>query len=186
VFSEPGYRIPATHSENSMKFRVADRNSNADALAKLFSGNLTAEYISHSELQGPRAPAPGKWTPNIDAVLRREIAERLGPPQPEFPRSNNWLGVVEAFDDDALVGLAFVTIAADAPIPYGVIEDIVIDTPRRGTGLGEEFMRWLIDSFARAGIRRTFLESGIGNEHAHHLFERLGFETTSIVMMRDG
>ena len=169
-----------------MKLSIADRNSNADALARLFKENLTSPYISHSELQGPRALAPGIWAPDIEATLRREISERLREPLSEFPRDTNWLGVVEAHDGDALIGLAFVTIAADAPRPYGMIEDIVIADARRSAGLGEEFMRWLLDSFTRAGIRRTFLESGIGNDGAHHLFERLGFKTTSIVMMREG
>jgi len=169
-----------------MRFSIADRNSDASALAKLFSANLNASYISHSELQGARALAPGKWAPDIQGTLRDEIVDRLHEPLPRFPKGKNWIGVVEAYDANSLVGLAFVTIAADAPIPYGVIEDIVIDGTRRGKGLGEEFMRWLIDSFAQAGARRTFLESGIGNESAHHLFERLGFKTTSIVMMREG
>jgi ribosomal protein S18 acetylase RimI-like enzyme len=168
-----------------MKFSIADRDSDADALADLFSANLTASYISHSELQGGRAVAPGKWAPDIKSILRREIVDRLREPLAAFPQGRNWLGVVEAFDDGLLAGLAFVTITADAAIPYGIIEDIVIDKARRDAGLGEAFMRWLLKNFTQSGLRRTFLESGVANTRAHHLFERLGFKTTSIVMMRD-
>jgi ribosomal protein S18 acetylase RimI-like enzyme len=168
-----------------MKISIADRNSNAEALARLFKENLTSAYISHAELQGGRALAPGKWAPDIGTTLRQEIADRLREPRSAFPKGTNWRGVVEAHDNDALIGLAYVTITADAPTPYGIIEDIVIDKPRRSGGLGEEFMRWLLKRFAEAGIQRTFLESGIDNEHAHRLFRRLGFHKTSIVMIRD-
>jgi ribosomal protein S18 acetylase RimI-like enzyme len=169
----------------SIEFAIADRGSNADALTELFSASLTASYISHSELQGGRALAPGQWAPDIKAILHREIDSRLREPLKAFPK-RDWFGVVQAFDDGALVGLAFVTVTGSAPTPYGVIEDIVIDSARRKAGFGEKFMRWILDAFAQAGIRRTFLESGITNDRAHHLFERLGFKKTSIVMMRDG
>lgn len=169
-----------------MRFSIADRNSNAGSLARLFSANLTTSYISHGELQGSRALALGKWAPDIESILRHEIGERMREPLSEFPRGQNWLGVVQAFERDELVGLAFVTIVADARVPYGVLEDVVIDGARRGAGLGEQFIRWILDRFEAAGIERTFLESGFSNNQAHHLFERLGYKTTSIVMMREG
>lgn len=168
-----------------MPFRIADRDSDAGVLADIFQRNLTAAYISHSELQGYRAVGPDVWADNIESVLAREIAGRLGEPLAAFP-STGWKGVVEARDDaGTLIGLALVTVTRDAAVPFGIIEDIVIERPLRGTGLGEQFMRWLLASFSRADIRRVFLESGIDNEGAHHLFERLGFKTVSVVMMRE-
>jgi ribosomal protein S18 acetylase RimI-like enzyme len=168
-----------------MEIKIADYASDTFALARLFAANLSPDYISHEELQSHRALAPGKWAPDIEQVLRREVAQRLGPPMGQFPSGRNWRGAVEAYTDQALVGLAFVSITADVPTPFGMIGDIVIDTPHRGGRLGEELIRWILDRFVAAGIRRTFLESGAGNEAAHRLFSRLGYKTLSVVMMRD-
>lgn len=168
-----------------MRIAIADRNSDLDALTGIFSDNLTTSYISHSELQGPRAIRPGEWTGDIKAVLRREIAERLREPMDAFPSAEFWQGVIEAREDGAVVGIAFVTLSRKANVPFGVVEDIVVAARLRDHGRGEAMMTWMIDTFRRAGIGRVFLESGITNESAHHLFERLGFKTVSIVMMRD-
>ncbi|HLH92401.1 MAG TPA: GNAT family N-acetyltransferase [Xanthobacteraceae bacterium] len=168
-----------------MRIAIADRNSDLEALTGIFSDNLTTSYISHSELQGRRAIRPGEWTGDIKAVLRREIAERLREPMDAFPSIDFWQGVIEAREDGAIVGIAFVTLSRKANVPFGVVEDIVIDARLRDHGRGEAMMTWMIDTFRRAGIDRVFLESGITNDSAHHLFERLGFKTVSIVMMRD-
>lgn len=168
-----------------MRISIADRNSNPKALAKLFSSNLTPEYISHSELQGYRAIKPGEWAKNIDTVVHDEIAARLRDPLGEFPTKHSWRGVIEAHDNDTLVGVALVTTCYEAATPYGIIEDIVIDRTVRGGGRGEMVMQWILDHFRRAGLKRAFLESGSGNERAHHLFERIGFSAMSVVMMKD-
>lgn len=168
-----------------MRIAIADRNSDLEALTRVFSNNLTTSYISHSELQGPRAMRPGEWSGDIKAVLRREIAERLREPMDAFPAAEFWQGVIEAQEDGAIVGIAFVTLSRKANVPFGIVEDIVINAKLRDHGRGEAMMTWMIDTFQRAGVSRVFLESGITNDSAHHLFERLGFETVSIVMMRD-
>jgi N-acetylglutamate synthase-like GNAT family acetyltransferase len=168
-----------------MKISIADKDSDRTALAKLFSSNLTPEYISHSELQGYRAVKPGEWAKNIDTVVHDEIVARLAVPLREFPADRSWRGVVEAHDDNTLVGVALVTTCYEAATPYGIIEDIVVDRTLRGGGRGEKIMRWILDHFRQAGIKRAFLESGGGNERAHHLFERIGFKTLSVVMMKD-
>ncbi|MBV6489474.1 MAG: GNAT family N-acetyltransferase [Pseudorhodoplanes sp.] len=169
-----------------MKISIADSRSDAKSLARLFQNSISAAYISHSELQGPRAVRADEWVANVKDVFFHEISERLKEPRQSFPSGQNWKGIIEVHDGDALVGLAFVTLSHDAAVPYGIIEDIVVDKSRRSGGLGEQIMRWIFAQMEAAGIRRQFLESGIGNESAHHLFERLGFKTVSVVMMRDG
>jgi GNAT superfamily N-acetyltransferase len=168
-----------------MKISIANKSSDAEALAELFSINLTPDYISHSELQGYRALKPGQWANDIHLQFLREIGERLAQPLKTMPAKGNWRGVIEAHGNDKLVGLAFVTISRESAVPFGIIEDIVIDKTHRGAGLGKEMMLWLIDGLRDAGISRVFLESGLGNTGAHHLFEQLGFKQVSIVMMRD-
>jgi GNAT superfamily N-acetyltransferase len=168
-----------------MKISIADKHSDADALATFFSKNLTTSYISHSELQGRRAVRPSEWAKDITSVFRAEIEARLKEPIDSFPADRYWQGVIEARDETGLVGIAFVTLARDANVPFGIVEDVVVDTKLRGQGRGEVMMHWMIETFGRAGVTRVFLESGITNESAHHLFERIGFKTVSIVMMRD-
>jgi GNAT superfamily N-acetyltransferase len=168
-----------------MQISISDRSSDPGALARLFSRNISPDYISHSELQGPRARAPGAWVPDVEAVFEREIAARLGEPLDRFPSHKDWRGVVEARRDGQLVGMALVSFTRDAPVPFGWLEDIVVERTLRGAGLGERMIEWIAERFREAEIRRVFLESGIGNEAAHHLFERIGFKTVSIVMMKD-
>lgn len=167
-----------------LTIRFADSSSDLEALADLFAGNITAAYVSHSELMGHRAVRPGAWVGDIRQVLRDEIAERLPqPPRPPF--AGNWQGVLEAFKDGVLVGLALVSVNKDSATAHGVVEDIVIDGNRRGEGLGEAFMEWIFAQAPAWGVRRFFLESGRGNDRAHHFFERLGFQPISVVMMRE-
>jgi GNAT superfamily N-acetyltransferase len=168
-----------------MQIRIADKRSDAGVLAHLFAANLSPQYISHSELQGYRALAPSDWAPDIESVLRREIEARLKEPLERLPTGKDWQGVLEAHEDDRLIGISFITLIHSAAVPFGVIEDIVVEQALRGEGRGEHMMQWILQKFAEAGVRRAFLESGLGNEGAHHLFERLGFRTTSIVMMRE-
>ena len=168
-----------------MKISIADVNSNAEALADFFHKNLTLDYISHSELQGYRAVRPGMWAPNIATVLQSEIQERLGQPLEEFPVRRDWRGVIVGQEDNKIVGLALVTSSFQCTIPHGIIEDIVIESTTRDRGQGKTMMTWIADRFRHAGINRLFLESGLGNDRAHHFFERFGFRQVSIVMMAE-
>jgi len=168
-----------------MEISIADKNSNLDALTQLFTSNLTSEYISHSELQGYRARLPGKWVKNIKDTLRKEIAARLKQPRRGLPTGRNWTGVVQAHEGRRLVGIALITISRNSAVPFGIIEDIVIDKKSRDGGRGELIMDWINKQMLNVGIKRLFLESGIRNERAHHLFQRMGFTPISIVMMRD-
>lgn len=175
----------ATVHSQSIKFSIADKSADSAQLAAFFRNNLTDDYISHSELQGYRAVALNKWSPDIGAVLEKEITARLGPPQDDFPTKTSWKGVILGHDGPALVAIAFVTLTHQAAVPYGIIEDVVVCANLRGHGYGAAAMGWIIDNLRKASVQRVFLESGVANTRAHHLFETLGFSTVSIVMMRD-
>jgi N-acetylglutamate synthase-like GNAT family acetyltransferase len=92
---------------------------------------------------------------------------------------------VQAHEGRRIVGIALVTISRNSVVPFGVIEDIIIDKRMRDLGRGETIMNWIADQMRRARVRRLFLESGVGNERAHHLFEAIGFKPVSVVMMRE-
>jgi GNAT superfamily N-acetyltransferase len=168
----------------SMEISIADKNSNLKSLSQLFARSLTRQYISHSELQGYRALRPDRWAKNVKSVLNSEIRSRLKQPRQTFPRGRDWQGVVHAYEGQRLVGIALVTISQKSVVPFGTIEDIVIDKSLRGGGRGQAIVDWIVKQMLHAGISRLFLESGIGNKRAHHLFERMGFTPVSVVMMR--
>ncbi len=174
-------RVPV----KSLKFSIANTSSNAAALAEFFRANLNEEYISHSEMQSYRALSAHRWAPDVANVLETEIAARLGPPLDRFSAAPFWQGVVLGHRNAALVALAMVTLSRKAVIPFGIIEDIVVDAEQRGNGYGAATIRWIDERFCDAGLARVFLESGLNNTSAHHFFEKLGFEPISIVMMRE-
>jgi len=155
----------------------------ARALASLFSDNLKSTYISHSELQGFRALAPGRWAPDISQVLKQELLARVG--SAEDPAANGLsmlaAGISDGADD---VGVMLVTFSRAAAVPYCVLEDIVVRTALRDKGYGRQALDWLDGECRRRAIGRVFLESGIDNKRAHEFFERDGFKPISVVMMK--
>jgi GNAT superfamily N-acetyltransferase len=150
-----------------------------DRLAEFFARNVTQAYISHSELQFGRAEAPDKWIDNLVAKFKTEIAERV----PCAPGAT--FRVASAYSGDELIGIAYVTFNTKVPIPFIVLEDIVVDRAKRGSGFGQEILDWVFAQGRREAIKRAFLESGKDNHDAHHFFERNGFHQVSIVMMAD-
>ncbi len=165
-------------------FWCRDANEAAE-LARFFAANISPEYISHSELQGPRALGPGRWRPDIVNVFTREIAERIAKTAGGLPAATASYPVLAARQSRSLCGFALVSLLPRAPVPYGIVEDIVVDEASRHRGLGKAIMGWIECEVAALGCMRLFLESGVTNDHAHHFFEREGFATCSIVMMKD-
>jgi GNAT superfamily N-acetyltransferase len=148
-----------------------------DRLADFFARNVTQSYISHSELQFGRAVAPDKWVDNLVAKFRAEMEERV----PCGPGAA--LRIASAYVGDELIGIAYVTFNSSVPIPFIVLEDIVVERWKRDGGIGQQMLDWVFAQARQEGIKRAFLESGKDNHDAHHFFERNGFHQVSIVMM---
>jgi GNAT superfamily N-acetyltransferase len=151
-------------------------------LAEFFARHVGPEYISHSELQGPRALSPNQWRAGLPEILREEIEPRLA--QTKAAPSPSSQPILVAERDGALVGLSFVTFAGAAGVPFAIVEDLIVIPEMRSSGIGKAILDWIVAEAKIRNIHRLFLESGVQNEHAHHFFEREGFHTVSIVMMR--
>jgi len=157
--------------------------SRAREISDFFAGNVETSYISHSELQGPRALDPKTWVDNLPVILRKEIRPRIaaigrkGPAKTSKP-------VLVADYCGRLAGVSLVTFEGEAPVPFAIVEDIVVERRLRDQGIGKGIVDWIVREARSRGIRRLFLESGLTNKKAHHFFERRGFKTCSIVMMR--
>ena len=166
-----------------MEFAFCRRGADTAELARFFCRNLTAEYISHAELMGPRALDPATWSPDIEAQIRDDFAGRLDAPLDPAPGTQTMLAA-ELRIEGELAGAFLLTFSRVSPVPHCVLEDIVVDASRRSQGLGARYLAWAEGECRRRGIPRIFLESGLHNHDAHHFFERHGFAQTSVVMMK--
>jgi GNAT superfamily N-acetyltransferase len=155
----------------------------ARELAEFFAAHVGTEYVSHSELQGPRALSPDQWRDNLPAILHEEIEPRLAQFEEVDPGPTSQ-PILVAESDGAVVGLSFVTFAGEAGVPFAIVEDLIVVPSMRGQGIGKAILDWIAAEARARGIRRLFLESGVQNERAHHFFEQEGFQTVSVVMMR--
>jgi ribosomal protein S18 acetylase RimI-like enzyme len=93
--------------------------------------------------------------------------------------------LIVAYDDDgAVIGsLTLVTFR----IPTGVrswIEDVVVDTDRRGQGIGAELNRAAIERAGSLGAITVDLTSRPSREAANRLYRRLGFEPRDSTVYR--
>jgi GNAT superfamily N-acetyltransferase len=158
-----------------------ETSTRAAELAAFFAGNVGPDYISHAELQGGRALSPTEWRPNLVEILRAEIDARLA----AAPSATNDRPIAVAEKDSALVALALLTFADTAPVPFAIVEDLIVGPQARGRGVGKTMLDWIARQAQARGIRRLFLESGAHNDRAHAFFGREGFRPTSIVMMRE-
>jgi len=162
-----------------MEIRQIGRDADIDTLVRFFVDNVDTDYISHQELQGDRAVAPDRWAPDLPKAIRAEIERYL-----EHGIDTNRLWMFAGSDGGRLVAFAIVSLSPDAPRPFGILEDVVVERGARGDGYGKAMVEWCVEHLRSAGAERVFLESGIGNSAAHEFFEHLGFNPVSVVMMR--
>ena len=69
--------------------------------------------------------------------------------------------------------------------PAGVLNDIVVDPPERGRGIGRMLLEATIEELKTRGVPRVVLSTAERNEAAQHLFARAGFRRTMIEMTRE-
>jgi GNAT superfamily N-acetyltransferase len=169
----------------SLDVRWCTDPSRAQELAQFFVANITPDYISHSELQGDRALDIGKWQPGLADIVAREIKGRVAEYRDAtIANVATSFPVLEARSDGQLVGIALISFFRDAPVPYSILEDIAVEEANRERGFGKAIVDWVSREAEVLGCARLFLESGVSNHRAHELFERQGFSTCSIVMMK--
>jgi GNAT superfamily N-acetyltransferase len=148
-------------------------------LVAFFLRHVQPSYISHGEVMDDRATDFGVWAPDVAEVLTRELTEAVAPGHSPDRR------VALARDGDELVAFALLRVERRPNLTYASLSDLVVSTEHRGDGIGREQLRWLEARLAELGVRKLFLESGVGNEGAHRFFHREGFRTCSVVMVKD-
>jgi GNAT superfamily N-acetyltransferase len=154
-------------------------------LGQFFAANIKPNYISHSELQGPRALDTDHWRPGIQHIFTRELNERIRALQKAGSVREYTQPVFAAKRAGDFLGLGLVSFFAQAPVPYAILEDIVVAEKDRGRGVGEKMLEWAIAEAKSLGCVRMFLESGVNNHDAHEFFKGKNFSICSIVMKRE-
>jgi GNAT superfamily N-acetyltransferase len=156
--------------------------SQAEALTSLFLRQLSARYISHSELQGQRAVAIGEWRPDLPQVLLAQMRQALAQPP---ATSTALVAIARAGNSLAAVALVSIDEARIASRVFATLGDLVVDLQFQGWGVGTQMFDWLCAELRQRDIARLFLESGAGNEAAHRLFKARGCTSVSVAMRKE-
>jgi GNAT superfamily N-acetyltransferase len=72
----------------------------------------------------------------------------------------------------------------DAPVPYAALDDFVVEAASRNRGIGKTIIDWVVQESKRHGCARLFVATGVDNKRARAMFERDGFDSCSVVMMK--
>ncbi len=91
--------------------------------------------------------------------------------------------LVVAVDGDAVIGtlqLSFLRGISRKGALRGQIEAVRISRAKRGSGLGEQLVRWAINACALKGCELVQLTSDVTRTDAHRFYERLGFEASHV------
>jgi GNAT superfamily N-acetyltransferase len=62
--------------------------------------------------------------------------------------------------------------------PYAVIENVVVESAQRGTGLGRQVMRFALAQAWRRGCYKALLQTGSRDPRVHRFYEACGFSAS--------
>lgn len=82
-------------------------------------------------------------------------------------------------DEGAIVATTYLNLVPNLTrggSPYGVIENVVVDEARRGTGLGKQIMASTLQAAWDAGCYKVMLQTGSRRESTHAFYRRCGFD----------
>ena len=90
-------------------------------------------------------------------------------------------------DDGTLLGVITLckTVVMHRPAPVGRITCLVIDAPARGKGLGRTLVAAAEGLLAQAGCGLLEITSNLRRLDAHAFYESLGYERTSVRVIKD-
>lgn len=86
-----------------------------------------------------------------------------------------FLGIV----DDRIMATCYLNLIPNLSrnaSPYGIIENVVVDTEMRNKGYGQEIMRYAIDRAWEEGCYKVMLQTGSRREATHHFYRSCGFD----------
>jgi ribosomal protein S18 acetylase RimI-like enzyme len=87
------------------------------------------------------------------------------------------------YDDDA-IGMIWLRAELDSPVKSGFIFDVRVEEKFRGKGYGREIMLLIEEKARELGIRKMGLHVFAYNNVAKNLYESLGYELSSLNMLK--
>jgi GNAT superfamily N-acetyltransferase len=95
--------------------------------------------------------------------------------------------LVAAREDDTLIGVATLhrTRVLHRPRPVGRITALVVDAAVRGQGIGRALMAAAEEALVQAGCGLVEITSNVRRVDAHAFYARLGYEQTSVRLVKD-
>ena len=157
-------------SPNDFSF-AWDRGESADEAARFAAPIIGAQpsYISHGEIQCGLTSAGGSaWIDNLEERYAHDFAS---PGAREMLIARNSSGEI--------AGIAILHPELEGTTRYGTLEDMTVAPKLRSAGLGNALIERVVARARELDCEWVFLESGLGNERAHHFFERAGFNMIS-------
>lgn len=146
-----------------------------------------SEYVmmlEKSEWQGPDAYQEirlvrAEWK-NLDALVRISVAAfgDSGEDARSMAEKSLLSGSREGFAaeyNEKLIGMAYVNYEEEAPCIFG----FAIDPEFQGRRLGTHFLNRIIEHVFSKGVSAIKLEVDSKNDHALHVYQRLGFSVVS-------
>lgn len=112
-------------------------------------------------------------------------AESLAARWPAWVASGN-IALVAATDDGTLLGVAALcqTVMMHRPTPVGRITSLVVDELARGKGIGRTLVAAAEDLLTQAGCGLIEITSNARRLDAHAFYESLGYERTSVRVVK--
>ncbi|GAA1596839.1 MULTISPECIES: GNAT family N-acetyltransferase [Kribbella] len=123
---------------------------------------------------------------DLDGVLA--LYRQLHPADPSVPDARDTfttilgrpgLHLYVLVDGDAIVATTYLNLIPNLTrggAPYAVIENVVVDEARRGTGLGKQIMAATLQAAWDAGCYKVMLQTGSRRESTHAFYRRCGFD----------
>jgi ribosomal protein S18 acetylase RimI-like enzyme len=151
-------------------------SADIDVVTAIYAEVLDPSYISFSELNEGKAESFGKLADRAAAIFREQLVSLL-------PSSQHGFFVATA--DDAIVGFALASLhRAEAGHIECWLDDIGVSHRWQRRGIAQALVGQVFEWGAKGNAQYFLLESGVENESAHRLFERLGFQPLSTVFWR--
>lgn len=136
-----------------------------------------ADIPALSELLSALFSQEAEFTPNSEAQAKG-LNQIIGNPEVG--------AVLVAREDGQVVGMVnlLFTVSTALGEQVALLEDMIVSSQARGTGIGSELLDQAI-SFARAqGCKRITLLTDLDNESAQRFYGKKGFVVSSMVPMR--
>ena len=148
------------------------KTEDKEHLVEMFFSMLKThqDYISHGEIQMGLSYDGKTLAPDAKEKWQQYL-ER------QHSNEKSYIYVLE--DKSVIIGFTLLGIEGDYDCDYGVIYDIFIADSYRGTGASSNLFQHAIDKLKAEGVKDCYLESGVGNHHAHSFFEKKGFKHVS-------